>query len=84
MSSLTETLSRMRRPRLLLEAARHGAESLAGGRGRASMLVGQSVGKLLREEAELDAIRRAGNAGYSVRRHVTVLIALLSAAGAPG
>ena len=83
MTQIAETLTRLHRPRLLIQAARHGAETLVKGRGRASMLVGQSVQKLLHEEDELNAERENGDAGYSVRRHVTVLIALLCAAERP-
>lgn len=85
----------LRRPGLLVRAARAGQ---AGWRRERDLLrllggdplppPGAAVGRLLAEEARLDAARRARAADYMLERHITVLIGLLaelrarSAAGA--
>ncbi len=80
MSILLETLSEIRRPRLLLRAARLAAETKAADR-RARR---RPATALLAEEATLNAARIGGGLGYSATRHVEVLSALLRAArGAP-
>lgn len=73
----------MHRPNLLLQAARIGAGALIrAGRVRAAGVQG-SVTRLLSEEAELEQMRTLGEASYSPRRHVELLMSLLAAAQAP-
>lgn len=77
----------LERPRLLVQAARHGIEEyrreatldrlLGTGRPRRC---GETALRLLEIEAELDGQRRADLAGYSIARHVDVLIALMGEA----
>lgn len=82
MSDLHAFLANLRRPRLLIRAARHG---LADYRRERDLrrLIGhlappdRAVTNLLREEERLEETRRAGDAAYSVARHIEVLIALL-------
>ncbi|OWU85331.1 hypothetical protein ATO6_09960 [Oceanicola sp. 22II-s10i] len=80
-------LSDLRRPRLLMTAARIGAD----GYRRESVLPryfglatlprsAAAMMALLEIEAELDHRRRSGDAGYSVIRHVDVMSAILGEA----
>ncbi len=79
MTALAAELTQMRRPRLLIDAARHGLAALTrSGRARPAGVIG-NVMRLLSEEAELDTQRREGGAEYSPRRHIDVLVALLAA-----
>ena len=80
--SLVETL---RRPRLLLQAARHGLAEYNRDRvlkrltrGAALPSPKGAVSSLLSVEASLENARRTGDASYNVSRHVEVLIALLA------
>lgn len=87
MTDLQTRLDALRRPRMLIRAARFGlAEyrrtpalraqfATAGARTAA-----QIVALLLSREAELDARRREGDSGYSAARHVELLIALMAEA----
>ncbi len=77
---LSTELSNLRRPRLLMQAANIGATALKkAGRKYPAGLKGP-VARLLSEEAELDEKRREGEADYSPRRHVDLMMALLLAA----
>lgn len=85
MSDYCKTLATLRRPRLLMHAARFGLgdyrrdrdlRRLVGGGGSPE----ETVPSLLLAEEALEATRQAGGAGYSVARHIEVLIALLAEA----
>ena len=85
MHTLPETLRNIRRPRAIIDAARHGITRYSRERHIAPILKTRKawtdediVTALLREEEYLDATRRAGDANYSVRRHIHIMIALLS------
>jgi len=80
MSDLMGTLATMRRPGLLVRAARLAAEAGDAHR-RAARRPAQT---LLAEEEMLNAARLGGGLGYSPRRHVEVMSALLSAARTGG
>lgn len=80
MSDLMGTLGTMRRPGLLLQAARIAADTGAAHRRAAR----RPVNALLAEEETLNAARLGGGLGYSPRRHVEVMSALLSAARSVG
>ncbi|PRX32722.1 hypothetical protein SAMN05216257_10654 [Meinhardsimonia xiamenensis] len=84
MSKIAETLASLRRPRLLITAARHGmaeynrARDLARALGRTSLpSPDQALPELIAAEAELERTRLARRAEYSVARHVEILTALL-------
>ena len=80
-------VDRLRRPRLLMQAARFGQAEyrrspairrLLAGRGAQSAI--QIVLTLLGHEADLEARRCAGEASYSPSRHVEALTALVAEA----
>lgn len=76
MTDLATRLAAMRRPGLLVQAACLAAQSGCADRRAAR----RPVPALLAEEAALNAARLGGGLGYSPRRHVQVMSALLSAA----
>ena len=79
---MTETnisLSDLRRPRLLVQAARIGARSLLQ---HGSSLPRKGLERLLSEELEMEGKRKDGEADYSPRRHVDLLVAVILAAQA--
>lgn len=74
----------LRRPRLLIDAARAGLADYRRDRDLAR-ITGSSeprgaVAELLGLEAELESTRRSGATGYRPARHVEVMIALLAEA----
>lgn len=80
-------LARMRRPRLLIRAARFGLADYDRRRSLGRIFRGDSAAQqmnplppLIEREAACEAQRRAGDAGYSAARHVEILIALISEA----
>lgn len=87
MQDLMTMISAMRRPRMLIRAARIGAQAYRRDR-HLRRLVGygdlpRPAAALLRLheiEADLDAQRRADDAGYSVARHLDILIAMIGEA----
>lgn len=87
MTHLNTALSALRRPRLLIRAARFGLTEYNRDRDLRRLIRSDSVpspvkalGWLLEEEARLDDTRRAQDAGYSPARHIEVLIALMAEA----
>lgn len=76
MSDLITTLAGLRRPGLLLRAARMAA--LTGDAQRRTRR--RPVQALLAEEDKLNAARLGGGMGYSSTRHVEVMSAILCAA----
>lgn len=80
-------LAALRRPRLLIQAARHGLADYDRNRDLRRLLAAprppapeQAVAALIAYESRLESARRAQDAGYSVARHVEVLIAILAEA----
>jgi hypothetical protein len=87
MTATAPRLEALRRPRLLIRAARHGLAEYDRNRDLRRLLAApappppeRAVAQLLASEARLEAARRAQDAGYSVARHVEVLIALIAEA----
>jgi hypothetical protein len=87
MQDLLTQLSHLRRPRLLIRAARIGAQSYRR-EARLPRLLGYGVSprtgpalvKLMSIEAELNEQRENGDACYSVAAHVDVLTAVMGEA----
>lgn len=87
---MTETfhpLAQLRRPRLLIRAARFGLADYDRPRDlKRLMRLPQAPGprealaRLLEAEACMEDTRKAGGAGYSPARHVELLIALIAEA----
>lgn len=78
-------LETLRRPRLLMRAARFGLAEYRRERDLRRYVDGpaspeDTVNSLMSVEARLEATRIAGDAAYSVARHIEVLIALLAEA----
>lgn len=80
-------LSRLRRPKLLIRAARFGLAEYNRERdlrrvmrAPAAPAPANAVPRLMEEEARLEEIRKSGGAAYSPARHVEVLIALMAEA----
>lgn len=79
-------LAAMRRPKILVRAARMGLSQYnpdADLRRVLGSLNLRSVDALVRREEELEENRRSGEAGYSVHDHIRVLTALLFEARRP-
>jgi hypothetical protein len=87
MIDLMTLLRGLRRPALLIRAARIGQGDYVRRRDLARILrtsrlpaSGAAVMALMEREAELDERRRSGAAGYTVAAHVEVLAALMAEA----
>lgn len=87
MQDLLTQLSAMRRPRLLIRAARIGAQDyrrdayLPRLRGYGvSHRAGPALVALMAREEEMNAQRKAGDAAYSIARHVETLSAIMGEA----
>jgi len=85
MSDFCMVLSNLRRPRLLMHAARFGLGDYCRDRDLRRLVKGglspeQTVPSLLALEADIEASRLAGEGGYSAARHIDVLVALLAEA----
>lgn len=84
MTEFAQLIASLRRPRLLLSAARHGVADYNRNRDLKRLLAGatptplEAVGQLIEAEEELETARLSGGAAYSVARHVDVLIAILA------
>jgi hypothetical protein len=85
MTDCRTMLATLRRPRLLMRAARFGLAEYRRERDLRRYVTGvaspeDTVSSLMTVEARLEATRIAGDAAYSVARHIEVLIALLAEA----
>jgi hypothetical protein len=83
MTDFRALLADLRRPQLLIRAARHGLADYRRDRDLRRLLDAQpspdrAVRRLLTEEDRLETIRQSGEASYSVTRHIEVLVALMS------
>ena len=85
MTDLRQLVTSMRRPQLLIRAARIGMQDYNRDRDL-RQLTGQSrtpspvnaIKALLEAEGAVESTRQAGDASYSVMRHVDLLIALMA------
>ncbi len=80
-------MSSLRRPRLLVRAARLGLQDYSRDRclrrlmpGETPPKPGQAFHALVEREREINETRREGSAAYSVARHIELLIALIDEA----
>lgn len=87
MTDLSLILAALRRPKILIRAARAGVADYRRDRDLKRLLrhrpeaaSGQALTTLLSEENELEAIRAAGEATYNLHRHIAVLTAILAEA----
>lgn len=85
MTDCRTMLASLRRPRLLMRAARFGLGEYRRERDLRRYVSGaaspeDTVSSLMTVEARLEATRITGDAAYSVARHIEVLIALLAEA----
>lgn len=85
MTDFRALLADLRRPQLLIRAARLGLSDYCRERDLKRLLNGQpspdrAVSRLLNEEEVLEETRKRGDAGYSVAHHIEVLIALIAEA----
>lgn len=87
MKDVLSMLNDLRRPRLLIRAARIGAQDYRRAPHLNRILgfgslprPGAALMHLMELEAELDSRRRIEDAGYSVSRHVEVLTAMMGEA----
>lgn len=87
MTRLPFDLTQLRRPRLLVRAARFGLGDYRRDRDLLRLLQGSRpentlavIDRLMELEEAEDTRRRTGDAGYSVARHIELLIALMAEA----
>jgi hypothetical protein len=83
MSDVRTLLANLRRPRLLMRAARFGLGEYRRDRDLRRLLPRavsseETLPQLISAEERLEATRLAGDASYSAARHIDVLIALLA------
>ncbi len=87
MSEILSALGALRRPRLLIRAARHGLADYSRDRTLMRLIeAGHSIApeaavqKLMQVEARIEIDRQKGDGTYSVARHIELLIALMAEA----
>lgn len=87
MSDLAAALAALRRPRLLIRAARFGIGDYDRGRALRRLIDADgtpctetALRRLLAEEDAADGARRAKAAGYNAARHIELLIAIMAEA----
>jgi hypothetical protein len=87
MTDLAAVLGALRRPKILIRAARVGMQDYRRDRDLKRLLRAPkgsapqaAIGTLLAEEGRLEATRTSGEATYNLQRHVAVLTAILAEA----
>ncbi|MEM9012765.1 MAG: DUF6477 family protein [Pseudomonadota bacterium] len=84
MQDTLDLVSALRRPRLLIRAAKAGLRTYSRDRdlvripGHAAGGSRQTLSRLIAQEEALNATRRAGRGGYDPQIHVAILTALLA------
>jgi len=87
--AMPDRLATLRRPRLLVLAARKGLPYYKRKRDLKVILGARATGgnllaRLIAEEAELNHLRRSGDSAYSPAAHISVLTALIAEARSSG
>ncbi|KEP70083.1 hypothetical protein DL1_20085 [Thioclava dalianensis] len=84
---LTQILAELRRPKLLVRAARFGLRDYNRARDLKRLMRRNEAPRpvsalieLIAQEAELEMLRKNGEAGYSLTRHIEILIAVMAEA----
>ncbi len=82
MTDFRALLADLKRPRILIRAARCGLDDYRRERDLRRLIDGmaspdRAMPRLICEEARIEAIRRSGDAGYPVARHIELLIAMM-------
>ncbi|GHE04950.1 hypothetical protein U879_02540 [Defluviimonas sp. 20V17] len=85
MHALHHQMGELRRPRLLIRAARLGMADYRRDRDLKRLLGAvpgpeSSLAQLIAEETRMDAKRREGAAEYDLRRHLEIIIAMIAEA----
>ncbi len=87
MKELLDIFNKLRRPKMLIRAARIGSSDFRRDRDLKRLLriisvpkPGKSMTRLLALEQDLEETRRAGDATYSISKHVEILAALIAEA----
>ncbi len=87
MTDISKLLNAIRRPRILIRAARAGLTEYRRERDLRRLLRnakdragGKTLDSLLAEESRLETNRTTGEATYSIQRHVAILTALIAEA----
>lgn len=85
MTDLASLISNLRRPRMLVRAARHGLQDYRRDRDLRRLLdpalmlaPERAVRGLMDAEAQAEGARLQGDAGYSIARHIELMIALMA------
>ena len=85
MTDLLSVVSELRRPKLLIRAARAGLCDYNRNRDLKRLMrtaaapsPDRAVAALIAEEEQLEDTRRAGDADYSLTRHIEILIAMMA------
>lgn len=87
MQDILTMLNQLRRPRLMIRAARHGAADYRRERHLQRLLgygrlpgSGAALMRLIEMEAALEEQRRENDAAYGVTRHLDIMIAIMAEA----
>lgn len=87
MTDITQILTSVRRPKILIRAARAGVSDYRRDRDLKRLLRNPNtapaqlaIGPLLAEEGRLEATRTSADRSYNVQRHVAVLTAIIAEA----
>ena len=87
MSDLLQVFKALRRPKILVRAARIGVDLYRRDRDLKRVLKrshlpkpGKGMAPLIALEQEMESTRKEGNTTYSIPRHVEVLVALMAEA----
>ena len=87
MTDLMSLLKSLKRPRILIRAARFGISDYSRSRDLCRILKttsmpapGPAIVKLMSEESLLESKRKAGDRSYKISQHVLVMIALMGEA----